>query len=164
MTHYYSAPFRPEQGLHSELTASVFVVTYSIYYHVKSETAHSCMLWPCLVVTRFFPFLSIRRVFSCSSAMLVSTAQHCLPGWSPSPGMTGVLCWVDLDRPPTAEDSAVNSLFVQRIEQMTPQNQSFSSLLNVREKLYQLCYTYGKVFQTQNHKFSWNLTASGSQV
>lgn len=31
---------RPPQ----QLTASVFAVTYDIYYHVKSSTAHSCVL------------------------------------------------------------------------------------------------------------------------
>lgn len=37
-------------------------------------------------------------------------------------GMTELICWVDLDRPPTAEDVAVNSLFVKCMEQMTLQN------------------------------------------
>ncbi|XP_008635764.1 PREDICTED: polypeptide N-acetylgalactosaminyltransferase 12 [Corvus brachyrhynchos] len=36
--------------------------------------------------------------------------------------MAELIRWVDLDRPPTAEDVAVNSLFVKCVEQMTPQN------------------------------------------
>lgn len=51
--------------------------------------------------------------------------------------MARVLGWVELDRPPKAEDK---HLFVKGTVQITPQKQSFSCLLLLRDRLHQLYY------------------------
>lgn len=78
-------------------------------------------------------------------------------------GMTELICWVDLDRPPTAEDVAANSVFVKCMEQVTPQNLQLPTECE-RETVSSYVYIYIRVFQTQNQEFSCHLTASRSQV